>query len=59
MTPTQELTQINTLIENAKRDFRNGRYEARDTIKQLEKLRTAANDRCVDEIVATVAARSL
>ena len=59
MTPTQELAQINLLIEDAKRDVRNGRYEARYTIKQLEKLRTAANDRCVDEIVATVAARSL
>jgi excinuclease UvrABC helicase subunit UvrB len=37
MTPTQELAQINTLIEDAKRDLRNGRYEARGTIKQLEK----------------------
>ena len=59
MTPTQELAQINILIENAKRDLLNGRNEARDTIKQLQKLRMAANDRCVDEIVATVAARSL
>ena len=52
MTPTQELAQINILIENAKRDLLDGRYEARDTIKQLQKLRMAVNDRCLDEIVA-------
>ena len=57
MTPTQELAQINILIENAKRDLLNGHHEARDAIKQLQKLRMAANDRCVDEIVAIVSAR--
>lgn len=49
-TPEQEIALINRLIAEAKRDLQFQKYEARETIKRLERQRAEANARAVAAI---------
>lgn len=52
MNAAQEIADIDRLIEEARRDLLNGRYEARDTVRRLQADRQRANARALAELRA-------